>query len=282
MLQLVNENLVSGWDDPRMPTICGLRRRGYTPEAIHNFIDKIGYTKFDGIIDHALLEHSAREVLNTTATRISVVLDPVKLTITNFSENQTEILEAVNNPEDESAGTHEVHFSKHLYIEREDFNENPPKGYFRLSPGNEVRLKNAYIVKCTDFKKDTDGNVTEIFCEYDPQTKSGMPDSNRKVKGTIHWVDAEKNISAEVRLYDKLFSVENSLEDERDFRELLSPESLKVVKNARAELFAKDAKPLQNFQFQRIGYFNVDLDSTAEKLIFNRTVSLKDSWSKKK
>ena len=165
MLQLVNENLVSGWDDPRMPTICGLRRRGYTSEAIHNFIDKIGYTKFDGTIDHALLEHSAREVLNASATRISVVLDPVKLTITNFPENQTEILEAVNNPEDESAGTHEVHFSKHLYIEREDFNENPPKGYFRLAPNAEVRLKNAYIIKCIDFKKDADGNVTEIFCE---------------------------------------------------------------------------------------------------------------------
>ncbi|GHT34429.1 glutamine--tRNA ligase [Bacteroidia bacterium] len=282
MLQLVQEGLVSGWDDPRMPTICGLRRRGYTPAAIHNFVDKIGYTKFDGVIDYALLEHSAREVLNTTATRISVVLDPVKLTITNYPENQTELLEAINNPENEAEGTHEVHFSKHLYIEREDFNENPPKGYFRLSPNNEVRLKNAYIIKCSDFRKDENGNVVEIFAEYLPQTKSGLPESNRKVKGTIHWVDAEKNLPAEVRLYDKLFTVENPSEDERDFRELLNLDSLKVISNARAELFVKDAKPLQNFQFQRIGYFNVDLDSTAEHLIFNRTVSLKDGFKQKK
>jgi glutaminyl-tRNA synthetase len=280
MLQLVNEGLVSGWDDPRMPTIGGLRRRGYTPEAIHNFIDKIGYTKFDGIIELSLLEHSVREVLNTSATRVSAVLDPIKLVITNYPEGQTEMLEAVNNPEDETAGTHEIHFSKNLYIEREDFNENPPKGYFRMSPDKEVRLKNAYIVKCTGCKKDENGNVVEVYCEYDPQTKSGMPESNRKVKGTIHFVDVENSLPAEVRLYDKLFAVENPSEDERDFRELLNPDSLKVLNNARVEMFLKDAKPLENFQFQRTGYFNVDPDSTSEKLVFNRTVGLKDSWAK--
>jgi glutaminyl-tRNA synthetase len=282
MLQLVQEGLVSGWDDPRMPTICGLRRRGYTPEAIHNFIDKIGYTKYDGIIDLGLLEHSAREVLNTSATRVSAVVNPVKLIITNYPEGQVEMMEAINNPEDESAGMHEIHFNKTLYIEREDFNENPPKGYFRMSPGNEVRLKNAYIVKCTGCKKDENDNVVEIYCEYDPETKSGMAESNRKVKGTLHWVSADYSLPAEVRLYDKLFEVENPSEDERDFRELLNPSSLVVLKNCRVEAFLKNAKPLDNFQFQRTGYFNVDKDSTSEKLIFNRTVSLKDSWAKQK
>jgi glutaminyl-tRNA synthetase len=280
MLQLVQEGLVSGWDDPRMPTICGLRRRGYTPEAIHNFIDKIGYTKYDGIIDYGLLEYSVREVLNASASRVSAVLDPVKLIINNYPEGKVEMMEAVNNPEDETQGSHEIHFTKTLYLEREDFNENPPKGYFRMSPGNEVRLKNAYIVKCTGCKKDENDNVIEIYCDYDPLTKSGMPESSRKVKGTLHWVSADYSFPAEVRLYDKLFSVENPSEDERDFRELLNPDSLKVRTNCRVESFLKDAKPLQNFQFQRIGYFNVDLDSTAEKLIFNRTVSLKDSWAK--
>ena len=280
MLQLVQEGLVRGWDDPRMPTLSGLRRRGYSPESIHNFIDKIGYTKFEGTIDVGLLEHSAREVLNKTATRVSAVINPVKLIITNYPENQVEMMEAVNNPEDENSGVHEIAFSRELYIEREDFMEDAPKKFFRMTPGQEVRLKSAYIVLCTGVKKDADGNIEEIYCEYDPMTKSGMPDSNRKVKGTLHWVSAEHSLPAEVRLYDRLFSVEDPSGDERDFRELLNPDSLKVVTNARVEAFLKDAKPLDSFQFQRIGYFNVDYDSTPEKLVFNRTVSLKDSWAK--
>ena len=280
MLQLVQEGLVRGWDDPRMPTLCGLRRRGYSPESIHNFIDKIGYTKFEGTIDVGLLEHSAREVLNKTATRVSAVINPVKLIVTNYPENQLEMMEAINNPEDENSGVHEIAFSRELYIEREDFMEDAPKKFFRMTPGQEVRLKSAYIVKCTGAKKDADGNIEEIYCEYDPMTKSGMPDSNRKVKGTLHWVSAEHSLPAEVRLYDRLFSVEDPAGDERDFRELLNPDSLKVITNARVEAFLKEAKPLDHFQFQRIGYFNVDYDSTPEKLVFNRTVSLKDSWAK--
>ena len=209
LLQLVKEEAVSGWDDPRMPTLCGLRRRGYTPASIHNFIDRIGYTKFDGTIDYALLEHSIREDLNAKAKRVSAVLDPVKLIITNYPEGKTEMMEAVNNPEDESMGTHEIAFSRELYIEREDFMEDAPKKYFRLTPNQEVRLKNAYIIRCTGFKKDENGNIIEIYAEYDPQTKSGMPDSNRKVKGTLHWVSVEHSIPAEVRLYDRLFMVEN-------------------------------------------------------------------------
>lgn len=280
MLQLVQEGLVRGWDDPRMPTLCGLRRRGYSPESIHNFIDKIGYTKFEGTIDVGLLEHSAREVLNKTATRVSAVINPVKLIVTNYPENQLEMMEAINNPEDENSGVHEIAFSRELYIEREDFMEDAPKKFFRMTPGQEVRLKSAYIVKCTGAKKDADGNIEEIYCEYDPMTKSGMPDSNRKVKGTLHWVSAEHSLPAEVRLYDRLFSVEDPAGDERDFRELLNPDSLKVITNARVEAFLKEAKPLDHFQFQRIGYFNVDYDSMPEKLVFNRTVSLKDSWAK--
>ena len=280
MLQLVQENLVSGWDDPRMPTICGLRRRGYTPEAIHNFIDKIGYTKVEGMIDVGLLEHTVRESLNKTSYRMNAVIDPVKLIITNYPEGQVEMMETVNNPEDESAGTRKLAFSRELYIEREDFMEEAPKKYFRMTQGQEVRLKSGYIVKCTGCKKDSNGQIEEIYCEYDAQTKSGMPESNRKVKGTLHWVSIAHSLPAEVRLYDRLFSVENPSADERDFRDLLNPDSLKVLTNSRVESWLKDVKPMDYFQFQRIGYFNVDLDSTSEKLVFNRTASLKDSWAK--
>jgi len=280
MLQLVQEGLVSGWDDPRMPTICGLRRRGYSPESIHNFINKIGYTKFEAQNDIGLMEHAVRESLNKTAHRMNAVIDPVKLIITNYPEGQVEMMETINNPEDESAGTRELAFSRELYIERDDFMEEAPKKYFRLTPGQEVRLKSAYFVKCTGCKKDADGRVEEIYCEYDPMTKSGMPDANRKVKGTLHWVSAAHSLTAEVRLYDRLFSVENPSADERDFRDLLNPNSLKVLTNCQVEASLKNAKPLDQFQFQRIGYFNVDLDSTPDKLVFNRTASLKDSWAK--
>jgi len=281
LLQLVKEGAVSGWDDPRMPTLCGLRRRGYTPASIHKFIDKIGYTKFDGIIDYALLEYSIREDLNAKAKRVSAVLDPVKLIITNYPEEKIEMMEAVNNPEDESMGTHEIAFTRELFIEREDFMEEAPKKYFRLTPGQEVRLKNAYIIRCTGCKKDEEGNIIEIYAEYDPQTKSGMPDSNRKVKGTLHWVSVEHSIPAEVRLYDRLFMVENPNEGkDTDFRDFLNPDSLKILSNCRLEKELANAEPYENFQFQRLGYFNVDPNSTKDNLIFNRTVSLKDSWSK--
>ena len=282
LLQLVQEKLVKGWDDPRMPTICGFRRRGYTPESIHNFIDRIGYTKYDGINDIGLLEYAVREDLNKRATRVSAVLDPVKLVITNYPEGKTEVMTAQNNPEDENGGTHDIIFSRELYIERDDFMEDAPKKYFRLTPGNEVRLKNGYIVKCTGCKCDDAGNVVEVYAEYDPQTKSGMPDSGRKVKGTIHWVSTEGCFDAEVRIYDRLFIVENPSEDERDFKELLNPDSLKVLTGCKMESYLKDAKAGDKFQFQRTGYFCVDLDSTPEKVVFNRTVSLKDSWTKSK
>ena len=284
LLQSVKEGLVAGWDDPRMPTICGLRRRGYTPESIKNFIQKIGYTKYDGIISVSLLEHSIREDLNKTATRVSAVLNPVKLIITNYPENKVEYLETENNPEDPEAGTHQIPFTRELYIERDDFMENPPKKFFRLAPDQEVRLKSAYIIKCTGIKKDSDGNVEEIYCEYDPDTRSGMPGSMRKVKGTLHWVSAEYSSTAEVRLYDRLFNVENPAEEKDvDFRELLNPDSLKIVDNCRIEPYlAENAKPGNRYQFQRTGYFCVDPDSTDGHLVFNRTVSLKDSWEKLK
>lgn len=284
LLQLVKENLVAGWDDPRMPTICGLRRRGYTPSSIRNFIDRIGYTKYDGLISVSLLEHSIREELNKTANRVSAVINPVKLVITNYPEGQVENLIAENNPESPEAGSHEIPFTRGLYIEREDFMENPPKKFFRMTPGQEVRLKSAYIVKCTGCKKNEAGEVEEIYCEYDPLTKSGMPESGRKVKGTLHWVSAQYNQKVEVRLYDRLFNVENPAEEkERDFRELLNPDSLIVKTDCRIEPYlASIAKPGDRFQFQRMGYFCVDSDSTSDKLIFNRTVALKDSWEKQK
>lgn len=282
LLQLVKEHLVAGWDDPRMPTICGLRRRGYTPRSIRNFIDKIGYTKYDGLISVSLLEHSIREDLNATATRVSAVVNPVKLVIINYPEDKEETVYLENNPEDPESGKHEMTFTRELYIERDDFMENPPKKFFRMTPGQEVRLKAAYIVKCTGCKKNDAGEIEEIYCEYDPQSHSGMPGSDRKVKGTLHWVSAKYSTEAEVRLYDRLFNVENpSEEKDVDFRELLNPDSLKVVTNCRIEPFlAKDAKAGNRYQFQRIGYFCVDPDSTADKLVFNRTVSLKDTWEK--
>lgn len=280
MLQLVEEGLVSGWDDPRMPTLCGLRRRGYTPEAIHNFIDKIGYTKYDGIIDVGLLEYAVRETLNKNAPRVNAVLNPAKLIITNYPEDKTEIILTENNPEDPMAGNREILFSRELYIELDDFMEEAPKKFFRMTPGQEVRLKSAYIVKCTGCDKDADGNITTIYCEYDPQTKSGMPDANRKVKGTLHWLSTENAVKAEVRLYDRLFSVENPAGDSRDFRDLINPDSLKVLDNCYVEPWVVHEKALSNFQFQRTGYFTIDPVSTPEIPVFNRTVSLKDSWAK--
>ena len=283
LLQLVKEGLVNGWDDPRMPTICGYRRRGFTSSSIRSFINKIGYTKYDGIIDVALLERAVREDLNATAQRVSAVLDPVKLILTNYPEGKVEMMEAVNNPENPSQGSHEIAFTRELFIEREDFMEDAPKKFFRMTPGQEVRLKSAYIVKCTGCKKNTDGEIEEIYAEYDEMTKSGMPDSNRKVKGTLHWVSAQHSLPAEVRIYDRLFTVENPAEEkDKDFLELLNPDSLKVLTNCRVEKELLHAKPLDNFQFQRLGYFNVDPDSKEGKLIFNRTVSLKDTWSKVK
>lgn len=281
LLQLVQEGLVSGWDDPRMPTICGFRRRGYTPQSIRNFVDKIGYTKYDGVIDMALLEHSVREDLNKHALRASAVIDPVKLIITNYSETQAEDMDFVNNPEDESAGSHKITFRRELYIEREDFMEDAPKKFFRMTPGQEVRLKSAYIVKCTGCKKDADGNVVEVYAEYDPETLSGRPESNRKVKGTIHWVSCADSVEAEVRLYDRLFTDEDpaSVKD-RSLAEMINPESLVVVKHARVEPFLAQGKVGDHYQFQRIGYFTVDADSTEGHLVFNRTVGLKDSWKK--
>ncbi|MCE8189863.1 glutamine--tRNA ligase/YqeY domain fusion protein [Porphyromonas gingivalis] len=281
LLQLVKDGLVSGWDDPRMPTLCGYRRRGYTPESIRNFIDKIGYTKYDGIIDVALLEHAVREDLNKRATRVSGVIDPIKLVITNYPEDKTEEMAAVNNPEDESAGVHTITFARELYIEKEDFMEDAPKKYFRMTPGQEVRLKSSYIVRCTGCKKDEDGNVVEVYAEYDPLTLSGMPESNRKVKGTIHWVSARHSLPAEVRLYDRLFTDENPSDiKDKTLAEMLNPDSLKVLKSCRVEPFLADAAPGSHFQFQRIGYFAVDPDSRPGALVFNRTVSLKDSWQK--
>ena len=281
LLQLVQEKLVSGWDDPRMPTLCGLRRRGYTPESIRNFVNKIGYTKFDGLIDVALLEHSIREDLNKNANRVAAVVNPVKLIITNYPEDKVEYLDAENNPEKPEAGVHSMPFTRELYIEREDFMENPPKKYFRMTPGQEVRLKSAYIVKCTGCKKNASGEIEEVYCEYDPETRSGMPESNRKVKGTLHWVSARYAVEAEVRMYDRLFMVENPAEEkDTDFRELLNPDSLSVVKAYIEPYLAETAKVGDHYQFQRIGYFSVDPDTTREHLVFNRTVSLKDSWEK--
>ena len=291
LLILVKEGVVNGWDDPRMPTICGFRRRGYTPESIHKFIDKIGYTTYDALNDFALLESSIREDLNARATRVAAVVNPVKLVITNYPEGQTEELEAINNPEDESAGSHKIEFSRELWIEKEDFMECPPNKYFRLTPGKEVRLKNAYIVKCTGCKKDENGEVVEVYAEYDPMTRSGMPEANRKVKGTIHWVSQAHCIKAEVRLYDRLWNVENPrdelarLQDEGNtpieaMRKMMNPNSLEIRTECYVEKYLADAKPLDHFQFQRIGYFTVDKDSTPEHLVFNRTVGLKDTWSK--
>ena len=277
---LVDEKLVNGWDDPRMPTLCGMRRRGYSPESVKNFIRSIGYTKFDALNDVALLEAAVRDDLNKKAIRVSAVLDPVKLVITNYPEGQTEMMEAVNNPEDETAGTHEISFSKELWIERADFMEDAPKKFFRMSPGKEVRLKNAYIVMCTGCTKDADGNIIEIQAEYDHESKSGMQGSDRKVKGTLHWVNANDCVKAEVREYDRLFFVENPAADERDFHELLNPESLQVRTNCYVEPIAALMQPGQYLQFQRTGYFMADPDGNSTTPVFNKTVGLKDTWAK--
>ena len=277
---LVDEHLVNGWDDPRMPTLCGMRRRGYSPESIKNFIRSIGYTKFDALNDVALLEAAIRDDLNKKAIRVSAVLDPVKLVITNYPEGKSEMMEAVNNPEDEAAGTHEISFSKNLWIERADFMEDTPKKFFRMTPGKEVRLKNAYIVKCTGCTKDAEGNIIEVQAEYDPDSKSGMPGADRKVKGTLHWVNTNDCVKAEVREYDRLFFVENPSADERDFHELLNPDSLYVRTNCYVENFAASMKPGQYLQFQRTGYFMADPDGTPAAPVFNKTVGLKDTWAK--
>lgn len=277
---LVDEHLVSGWDDPRMPTLTGMRRRGYSPESIRMFINSIGYTKFDALNDMALLEASVREDLNKKAIRVSAVLDPVKLVITNYPDNQTEEMEAIDNPEDENSKSHTITFAKELWIERADFMEDAPKKFFRMTPGKEVRLKNAYIVKCTSCTKDAEGNITEIQAEYAPNSKSGMEGANRKVKGTLHWVAVNHCQPAEVREYDRLFSVENPSADERDFRELLNPNSLTVRTNCYVEDYASARKPGEYLQFQRTGYFMADLDTTPEHLVFNKTVGLKDTWAK--
>ncbi len=281
---LVDEQLVSGWDDPRMPTVCGMRRRGYSAPSIRNFIDSIGYTKFDALNDYALLEAAVRDDLNKKSCRVSAVLNPVKLVITNYPEGKTEELEAVNNPENEADGTHKITFSRELWIERDDFMEVAEKKFMRLAPGKEVRLKNAYIIKCDEqhpCDKDADGNVTTIYATYDPETRSGQPGADRKIKGkTLHWVNCQDALSAEVRLYDRLFSVENPSADERDFRELLNPNSLTVLKNCYVESYLKEKKAGDFLQFQRIGYFTPDLDSTPDHLVFNKTVGLKDSWAK--
>lgn len=277
---LVDENLVNGWDDPRMPTVCGMRRRGYSAQSIRNFIDSIGYTKFDALNDYALLEAAVRDDLNKKACRVSAVLNPVKLIITNYPEGKTEELTAINNPENEADGTHTITFSRELWIEREDFMEDAPKKFFRMTPGKEVRLKNAYIVMCTGCKKNADGEVEEIYAEYDPKSKSGMAGADRKVKGTLHWLSVNHCLPAEVRLYDRLFSVENPSADERDFHELLNPDSLTILNHCFVESYLSEKQPGDFLQFQRIGYFTLDLDSTKEHLIFNRTVGLKDTWAK--
>ncbi len=282
LLELVKEGDVNGWDDPRMPTICGLRRRGYTPESIRNFADIIGVAKRDNVIDVSLLEHCIREDLNKRADRLMAVLHPLKVVIENYPDDLVEEMEVTNNPEDESRGKRHVPFSKVLYIEQEDFMEIPPNKFFRLSPGREVRLRSAYIIKCERVVKSPEtGEITEVICTYDPNTRSGMPDSNRKVKGTLHWVSARHAVTAEVRLYDRLFTKENPDETEegKTFRDYLNPDSLKII-NALIEPDAGKSLPGEKFQFERIGYFAVDKDSSNDHLVFNRVVPLKDSWTK--
>jgi len=282
LLELVQSGTVKGWDDPRMPTLAGMRRRGFTPEAIRDFVDRIGVAKADSLVDFELLQFCVREDLNKRANRVMAVLHPLKVTIENYPEDQIEEFEAINNPEDESAGTRMVPFCKYLYIEQEDFNENPPKGWHRLSPGAEVRLKHAYYITCKEVIKDPDGNVTELICTYDPSSRGGWTPDARKVKGTIHWVSAKHNIDAEVRLYENLFTIPNinDIEEGKDYRDYLNPNSLKVIKNCKLEPSLKDVKIGEKFQFLRQGYFSVDYDSTVDNLVFNLIVTLKDSWAK--
>ncbi len=283
LLELVKDNHVNGWDDPRMPTVSGLRRRGFTPASIRNFADIIGVAKRNNVIDVSLLEHCVREDLNKTATRVMAVLNPVKLIVTNYPENQEEFLSIENNPENPESGNREIPFSRELYIEREDFMEDAPKKFFRMTPGQEVRLKAAYIVMCEKAVKGADGNITEIHCTYDPKSKSGSgsEESKRKVKGTLHWVSAKHAVKAEVRIYDRLFNHEApDAQKETDFKEFINPDSLQILSECYVEPSLKDATAEDHFQFTRLGYFSVDKDSTAEKMVFNRTVSLKDSWTK--
>lgn len=282
LIELVKGGYVAGWDDPRMPTICGLRRRGYTPEAIRLFCQTIGVAKFNSTIEATVLENSLREVLNKSALRRMAVLNPIKLVIDNYPEGQTETLTAVNNPENEADGTREVPFSKTLYIERDDFMEDAPKKYFRLTPGKEVRLRYAYYVTCKNCVKDADGNVVEVHCDYDPETRGGQSADGRKVQGTIHWVDAATALNAEVRLYDRLFSVPNPDDPQNtgDYKDYLNADSLTVVENAKLEPALADATLDERYQFERVGYFALDKASTPEKPVFNRAASLRDSWSK--
>lgn len=293
LLVLVQSGMVSGWDDPRMPTLCGYRRRGYTPESIRMFVDRIGYTKFDALNDIALMESAIREDLNRRSTRVSAVIHPIKLIVTNYPEGKTEEYETINNPEDPQSDSHKITFSRELWIEREDFMENAPAKYFRLSPGREVRLRSSYIVRCTGCKKSADGNIEEVYCEYIPNTRTGESDSNRKVKGTIHWVSTAHAIKAEVRLYDCLWKVENprdelarlqkeGMETIDALKMMKNPKSLEIIDECYVEPFLANTKPMDYFQFLRIGYFCTDKDSTPEHLIFNRTVSLKDTWKKVK
>ncbi len=281
LLQLVQENHVSGWDDPRMPTISGIRRRGYTPGSLRTFADKIGVAKADSVVDLALLESCIREDLNKNSNRIMGVLDPLKITITNFPEGETDWLDAVNNPEDESAGTRKVPFSKELYIEKEDFMENPPKKFFRLAPGREVRLRYGYFITCNDVVKDENGEVIELLCTYDPESRGGNSPDGRKVKATLHWVSAEHALECEVRLYENLFTVENpnKVEEGKTFLDNINPDSLNIIKGY-LEPAAKDGKVNDKYQFERIGYFCIDKDSTEDNIVFNRTVTLKDTWKK--
>jgi glutaminyl-tRNA synthetase len=282
LIELVDNGHVNGWDDPRMPTLSSLRRRGYTPEVIRNFIERVGVAKADSVIDIALLEHCLREDLNKRAPRVMAVLHPLKVIIDNYPEDKTEELDAINNPEDESMGTRKVPFSRVLYIEQDDFREDPPKKYFRLAPGREVRLRYAYFIICVDVVKDKNGNVAELHCTYDPKTRGGDSPDGRKVKGTLHWVSAQHAINAEVRLYDRLFTKQNPNEVEpgKDFTANINPKSLEVLTDCQIEPSLKNSKSGDRFQFERKGYFCVDPDSTPEKLVFNRTVSLRDTWAK--
>lgn len=282
LLELVKEGYVNGWDDPRMPTISGLRRRGYTPESLRMFAEKVGVAKRDNVIDVALLEYSVREDLNKKAKRVMAVLNPLKLIITNYPEHQVEELPTENNPEDPDAGLRNIPFTREIYIERDDFMIDPPKKYFRLAPGNEVRLKSAYIIRCESYKTDDKGEITEIYCTYDPKSKSGAVGSNRKVKGTLHWVSAIHAVDAEIRLFDRLFRVENpeDVAEGEDYKINLNPDSLKILTHCKLEPELTNAVPGEKFQFQRLGYFTVDPETTPGNLVFNRTVPLKDSWTK--
>jgi glutaminyl-tRNA synthetase len=282
LLRIVNEGYVDGWDDPRMPTLSGLRRRGYTPESIRKFLDTVGIAKTDSIVDIALLEHTIRQDLNQSSLRVMGVLNPLKVVITNYPEGRVEEMEAINNPEDESAGTRFVPFTREIYIEREDFHENPPRKYFRLAPGREVRLRYGYFIKCYDYLKNDEGEVIEVHCTYDPETKGGYAPDGRRVRGTLHWVSVEHAIDAKVRLYDRLFTVENPMDfgDGQDFTDFINPDSLVTLKHCKLEPSLVEANPGDRFQFERLGYFCVDPDSSEGNMVFNRTITLRDTWAK--